>query len=250
MLRSLLLRGMLVGVIAGLLAFAVASLLGEPQVQAAINFEEQQAAKAAAVPAAVDSEIVSRATQRTGGLLAGTVAIGVALGGLFALVFAWAYGRVGSRSVRLTSAAVALAAFVTVTVVPFTKYPANPPAVSNPDTLDQRTVLFVAMIAISIAAFVAAIRIRRQLIARLGPWNASIAAAGAFIVLIVVAQLLLPPVHEMPSGFPADVLYRFRLASVGISATLWTVLGLGFGMTAERLLTRAERRPAVAPAGA
>ena len=248
MLRSLLVRGMLVGVIAGLLAFAVASVLGEPQVQAAINFEEQQAAKAPA-PAAVDSEIVSRATQRMGGLLAGTVAIGVALGGLFALVFAWAYGRVGSRSVRVTSAALALAAFVTVTVVPFTKYPANPPAVSNPDTLDQRTVLFVAMIAISIAAFVAAIRIRSQLIARLGRWNASIAAGGAFIVLIVVAQLLLPAVHEMPSGFPADVLYRFRLASLGISATLWTVIGIGFGMTAERLLTRIDRRLAAAPAG-
>ncbi|MFP5364925.1 MAG: CbtA family protein [Thermoleophilia bacterium] len=235
MVRSLLIQGMLVGVLAGLLAFGVASVIGEPQVQAAIDFEARQTPPSAS---AADTELVSRATQRTGGLLAGTVAMGVALGGLFALVFAWAYGRASRRSARVTSAALALAAFVTVTVVPFTKYPANPPAVSNPDTLDRRTVLFLAMIAISIAALVAATRIRRQLLTRLGDWNATLAAAIAFVALVAAAQLIMPAVHEMPAGFPADVLYRFRLASVGVSATLWAVLGIGFGITAERLVAR------------
>jgi predicted cobalt transporter CbtA len=123
-----------------------------------------------------------------------------------------------------------------VTLVPFTKYPANPPTVGNPDTIDRRTILFVAMICISLLAFVAAARIRRGLLPRLGAWNAATVAALAFVVIVAVAQLVLPPVHETPAGFPADVLYRFRLASLGINAVLWTTIGLGFGLLAERAL--------------
>jgi hypothetical protein len=62
-----------------------------------------------------------------------------------------------------------------------------------------------------------------------------------------VAQLILPAVHETPRGFPADVLWRFRVASLGINATLWTTIGLGFGVAAERLLAaRAPARASVA----
>jgi len=243
MIRPLLVRGMLVGLAAGLLAFAFAFVFGEPQVQHAIDFEDHLA-RINHEPA--DAEIVSRGIQRTLGLLTGTVVMGVALGGLFSLVFAWAYGRIGAMSPRLTSAVLALGAFVTVTVVPFTKYPANPPTVGNPDTIDKRTVLFVTMIAITILAAVAAGRIRRQLVPRLGAWNAALVAVAAFVVLVAIAELVLPAVHETPAGFPADVLYRFRLASLGINLTLWTTIGLGFGAAAQRLIEPAEARRAVA----
>ena len=177
--------------------------------------------------------------------------MGVALGGLFALVFAWAYGRIGPYGARLTAAVLALGAYLTVIVVPFTKYPANPPATGAPETIGSRTGLFVAMISISIVAVVAASRIRRQALPRLGAWNASIVAAASFVVLIVVAQLVLPTVDEIPAGFPADVMWEFRLASLAISATLWAAIGLGFGAAAERLLassvaSRAARAPASA----
>ena len=153
MVRPLLVRGMLAGLAAGLLAFAFAYAFGEPQVQAAIDFEEHLA-RLAHEPAA--TEEVSRGIQRTLGLLTGIVLMGIALGGVFALLFAWAYGRIGPLGARATAALLALGAFVTVTFVPFTKYPANPPTVGNPDTIDRRTVLFVAMICISLLAFVAA----------------------------------------------------------------------------------------------
>jgi hypothetical protein len=248
MVRPLLIRGMLVGLVAGLLAFAFAYIFGEPQVQHAIDFEEQLA-RLAHEPA--EAELVSRGTQRTIGLLTGTTLVGIALGGTFSLVFAWAYGRIGALSARTTAAVLALGAYVTITLVPFTKYPANPPTIGNPATIGRRTVLFFAMIAITILTLVAAARIRRQLLARFGAWNASILAVGAFVAVIVVVQLVLPGVHETPKGFPADVLWRFRIASLGINATLWTTIGLGFGVAAERLLAaRAPRETARAPAPA
>jgi hypothetical protein len=241
MIRPLLVRGLLVGLGAGLLAFAFAFVFGEPQVQHAIDFEDHLA-RINHEPA--EAELVSRGIQRTLGLLTGTVVMGVALGGLFALVFAWAYGRIGAMSPRLTSAVLALGAFLTVTVVPFTKYPANPPTVGNPDTIDKRTVLFITMIAITVLAAIAAGRIRRHLLPRLGAWNAAIVAVAAFVVVVAVAELVLPAVHETPPGFPADVLYRFRLASLGINLTLWTTIGLGFGAAAQRLIEPSAARPA------
>lgn len=56
----------------------------------------------------------------------------------------------------MTAAVLALAGYIAVFVVPFTKYPANPPSIGNPDTIARRIELYVAMIAISILAAVAA----------------------------------------------------------------------------------------------
>jgi hypothetical protein len=247
MVRSLLIRGMLVGAGAGLLAFAFAVVFGEPQVGHAIDFESHLA-QLHHEPEG--PEVVSRGVQRTWGLLTGTLAMGTALGGLFALAYAWAYGRIGNFSARGTAALLALAAYLTIVVIPFTKYPANPPTVGNPDTIGRRTVLYFLMIIISVAAAIAASRIRRQLLPSLGPWNAAIAAFAAFVVVIAVAELLLPAFHETPAGFPADVLYRFRLASLGINATIWLTLGLGFGAAADRLLNPVARKVPAAAAAA
>jgi len=235
MIRSLLMRGMLVGLAAGLLAFPVAYSLGEPPLQAAIDFEERSAARSG-LPAAAGPDVVSRGTQSTIGLLTALAVMGVALGGLFALVFAWAYGRIGAFSARLTAVVLALGAYLTITVVPFLKYPATPPATGTPETLGTRTGLFVAMITISLVAVIAAGRIRRELLPRLGPWNAAIAAGACFVGLIVIAQIVLPAVDKTPAGFPADVMWEFRLASLAISLTFWATIGLGFGAAAERLL--------------
>jgi hypothetical protein len=238
MVRSLLIRGMLAGLLAGVVAFAFAYAFGEPQLDKAIAYEERQAA-GHHEPAGAAT--VSRDVQSTLGLLTGTVAIGAALGGLFSLVFAYAYGRVGLPGARTMSAMLAVAAFVTVSLVPFTKYPPLPPAVGSPDTVDQRTVLFGAMIAISMIALFAATRIRVNFVDRMGPWNAALLAGASFIALIGLAQLILPEVRETPADFPADVLFEFRLVALGVSAVMWLTIGLAFGAAVDRLLAPVSR---------
>jgi predicted cobalt transporter CbtA len=244
MIRSLLIRGMLVGAVAGVLAFVFALIFGEPQVQHAIDFEEALS-RAAHEPE--EAALVSRGVQRGSGLLVGMVVMGVALGGIFSLVFAWCYGRLGSFGARTTSALLALAAFLTITLIPFTKYPSNPPAVSADDTISKRTWLYFAMIAISVLAFIAAGRIRRAALERTGAWNATILAGVGLVAIIAVAQLILPAVHETPATFPPEVLYRFRLASLGINGLLWVGIGLGFGAAAERVLAATAPRRTTAP---
>lgn len=242
MIGALLVRGMLVGIVAGLLAFAFARLVGEPEIERAIAFESgmQHAASTGmpgmAMTAAIDAEepLVSRAVQRGAGLLTGVVIYATAFGGLFALVFAFAQGRSGIADPRTLSALLALAAFVAVTLVPALKYPANPPAVGLEETIGWRTELFFAMLAASLAAMGCAVALARRLATRLGVWNAGLIAAAAFLLIVAVVQLLLPDINEVPDGFPAVLLWRFRLAAFGTQLVMWTVLGLGFGWLTER----------------
>ncbi len=198
MVGSLLLRGMLVGLLAGIIAFGFARVFGEPQVDRAIAFEEQMSHAHAhdqagqAHEAEPEEELVSRETQAGLGLFTGLVVYSAAAGGIFALVFAFVYGRVGRLSPRATAALLALAAFVSIVLVPDIKYPANPPAVGNPDTIGMRTELFFIMLAISVAALALAVVLARRLSGRYGAWNAAIIAGAAFIVVIAVVQYLLP----------------------------------------------------------
>ncbi len=98
---------------------------------------------------------------------------------VFALVFAFAYGRVGRLGVRATSVLLALAAFVAVVLVPQIKYPANPPAVGSPETIGIRTGLFFIMLVLSLAAMAAVVMLARRLWASHGGWNATLIAGAA-----------------------------------------------------------------------
>jgi Probable cobalt transporter subunit (CbtA) len=256
MMRTLLIRGMLVGVLAGLLSFGVARVLGEPQVDRAIAYEEQMDAGHAAGAAGAGhqhgasaaehdhgaAEAGSRDTQRGIGLLTATLVYGAALGGLFAIVFGFAYGRVGPWDAKTTALLLALAAFITLYFVPTLKYPANPPAVGSDGTIVYRTQLFFAMIALSVAAMIVAIMVAKALAATRGAWDATLIGAAVFIGLMVLAGMLMPALDEVPADFPATVLAQFRAASLAIQATLWATLGLVFGRVAASVLQEAPQR--------
>src|SRR5579871_2141948 len=138
MVRALLVKGMLAGSLAGLLASGFAWIFGEPQIELAIGFEHHLSHMAGR-QMGDEPALVSRAVQSTIGLLTGVVVYGAALGGLFALGFAYADGRIGRLSPRGTAALLAAVGFVAVILVPQLKYPASPPAVGAADTIGART---------------------------------------------------------------------------------------------------------------
>ena len=232
-IHHLIIRGMLVGIVAGLLAFGFAKVFGEPQVDRAIAFEAS-----GAKGEAPETALVSREVQASLGLLTGVVVYGSALGGLFAIAFAFCYGRFTALSVKSLAAVIALLGFIAVYVVPYLKYPANPPSVGEAATIGMRTGLYFSMIAISLIAMVAAFSLKRLSETRLGCWNATVMGAVAFLILIGIAQFALPSLNEVPAEFPASTLWQFRLASLGIQAVLWAVIGLLFGELTDRSLHR------------
>src|SRR5580698_8122738 len=229
---SLLWRGMVVGFVAALLAFGILKVVGEPAVDRAIAFEsamDEAKAKAehdAAVakgenppPYEEEPELVSRPVQGGIGLFTGVTTYSIAFGGLFALAFS---------------------GFIAVYAVPILKYSANPPSIGNPDTIGLRTAIYFGMILLSLGSMIVAWNVRGRLIDQLGAWNATIVAAAVFLVAVVIFALVMPPLDETPEGFPAVVLWQFRMASLGAQAILWTVLGLGFGAWVERDFAQAR----------
>jgi predicted cobalt transporter CbtA len=254
MTGTLLVRGMLVGILAGLLCFTFLKFVGEPQVDRAIAFESEldaarakaaaQAAIAKGVPAPkeeAEPELVSRSVQAGIGLFTGVMVYNTAVGGLFALAFALANGRIGDFGPRATAALLSALALIAVHLVPGLKYPANPPSVGDPATIGLRTGLYFTMIAVSLAAMITAGMLRLRLLARYGEWNAFLIAAGTYLIVMVVVGLALPPIDEVPAEFPAGVLWRFRIASVGSQLIMWTTLGLVFGALTERAMNLQTR---------
>jgi predicted cobalt transporter CbtA len=236
---QLLLRGMLAGFLAALLAFSFAKIVGEPQVDRAIAFEEQHSAAEKAPGAVEEPELVSREVQAGLGLLTGVAVFGTALGGLFALAFAFASGRLLKFPPRTTAIVIAAVGFLTLYIVPYLKYPANPPAVGAEDTIGYRTQLYFTMMVFSAAALAIAVALGRALSASLGTWNATVAGALAYIVLVAIAAYALPTINDVPNDFPADLLWKFRVASFGVQAILWGTIGLALGTLVERGQARA-----------
>jgi predicted cobalt transporter CbtA len=224
---------MLVGVVAGLLVFAFARWIGEPQVERAIAFET---AADQAKGEAPEPEMVSRRVQKSAGLLTGTLVFGAAVGGLFGLAFAFAYGRIWEMGPRALSAVLAGLGYVAIVLVPNLKYPANPPAVGNAETIGVRTGAYFLLIACSIATMVFSLQMRRRFAKRFGEWNGSLLAAALFVVVVSVVAHFLPVVDEVPAGFPVTLMWKFRVAALEIQAVLWGTLGLGFGWLTEREL--------------
>jgi predicted cobalt transporter CbtA len=253
--RNFLVRGLLAGLIAGLLAFAVAYTVGEPQVDAAIAVEEKVAAHEAAhaenPPADghthdhedADDTVVSRDTQSTWGLATGTLAVGITLGGVAGLVSAFAVGRIGRLRPSQSTALVALVGFVAVSLVPFVKYPATPPAVGNENTIGPRTIEYFSMLGISVLAAIGAVLLARRLLDSLGAYRTILVAAGAYLFVVILAGVLLPAVNEI-GDFPGDTLWSFRVASLLTLATMWA----GIGVVLTGLVGRLYEREASAAA--
>jgi predicted cobalt transporter CbtA len=240
--RAFLVRGLLIGLLAGFATFTVAFFVAEPHIQAAINVEEAHAAAeehAAATdePAGhtheEDGIVVSRHNQRTWGLLTGTLSMGIAFGGLVALVAAGVVGRIGTLSATQSTALFALLGWACVVFVPFLKYPASPPAVGNPDTIGSRTGWFFLFVGISLLVAIASTVLAQRIWEKAGAFPAVVTGVAVYVAVMVVVGQVLPTVNEL-GDFPADTLWYFRRASLIVTGSMWAVIGV--------LLTGAIRR--------
>ena len=191
------------------------------------------------------------------------------MGALFAVVFVLVHRRYGETlKPRVIGVIIAAAAFLGIYMVPYLKYPGNPPGIGHPATIHARGNLYLGMVAVSIVSLIAAFFLARYLASRWGGWNGSIATGITFVAWMAIIMAIFPSLGSLHSnvvqfghfatetpqplmnahgqiaypGFPADVLFKFRLYSVLDQLILWSTLGLTFGLLAERALA-----PATAP---
>jgi len=156
----LLRRGLLIGLLAGFVAGGFAFVFGEPRVQDAIDIEAAASARASAAPVlgSVSDWAVGRPEQRAG-LFLGSMLYGACVGALFTLAFALVRGRGAARDDWQLSTRLAAGLFAALVLVPFLKYPANPPGVGDPDSFAERTWLYLAMLVTGGFSLLAAARV-------------------------------------------------------------------------------------------
>lgn len=236
MIAPYLRRGMAAGLLAGLLAGLFAFLLGEPSVDGAIQIEEA-AAEQQGEEVQHGEEIFSRSTQKIG-LFFATGLFGVTAGGLFGMTYAYFRGRLAAGSEWSRSLSLAGAVFAGAFLIPFVKYPANPPAVGDPATIGDRTASYLAMVALSLIVVLAAWYAARRLRERGTDTPVRQLAVGLGLVVAVGTLFLALPAAPDPGGFPSGLLWSFRLSSLGTQLVFWTGLGVVFGLLCERTSRR------------
>jgi predicted cobalt transporter CbtA len=96
-------------------------------------------------------------------------------------------------------------------------------------------------VAISVIAALTAVLVGRRLAARVGCWSAALAGVAGYLLVCGVAIGLLPRFDEVPTDFPASVLYDFRTGSFATQLALWAVLGVVLAELAHRLVHRSGR---------
>jgi hypothetical protein len=226
MITSYLRRGMAAGLLAGLLAGLFAFFIGEPFVDQAIRLE-------AATADGHSEEIFSRATQKVG-LYFATGLFGVTVGGIFGLAYAYFSSRLASETDWIRSLSLTAAIFTGAFLIPFVKYPANPPTVGDPATVGDRTASYFAMIVLSMLAVLVAWQIAKILRERKVTAPVRHLSVGLGLVLAVTVLFVKLPAAPDPGGFPAELLWDFRLSSLGTQFVFWTGLGVNFGLLCER----------------
>ncbi len=232
MIASYLRRGMAAGLLAGLLAGLFAFFFGEPSVDQAIWLEEA-AASQQGEEFQQGEELLSRSTQKIG-LFFATGLFGVAVGGVFGIAYAYFRGRLASGSEWNRSLSLAGAIFAGAFLIPFVKYPANPPTVGDPATIGSRTASYLAMIALSLLVVLAAWYAAHVLRARGTGAPVRQLMVGLGVAVAVGALFLALPAAPDPGEFPSGLLWNFRLSSLGTQLVFWTGLGVVFGLLCEQ----------------
>jgi putative cobalt transporter subunit CbtA len=187
-LKGFLLRGLAAGAAGGLVAALFIRIVTETQIGFALQFED---ATGLGGPPGEPAEF-TRTTQFFGGMLAAII-YGAILGVVLAVAVAALHHRIAAHNEFGRVARVAGAVFVAVVLIPGLKYPPNPPTVGNPDTIGERTRLFLSLMGASIV-FVFAAWFLWEYLSQRGVDGAPrfMAVAGAFGLVVTLAFVLWP----------------------------------------------------------
>jgi putative cobalt transporter subunit CbtA len=227
-----ILRGALSGVIAGVLGFVFVRIFAEPFINKAIAYESGHedilAAlnKAAGRAVAPDGpEIFPRTIQSTIGVASGIIAFSAAMGALIAVAYLVMHGRFNVRPRNLVWL-IAGFGFLGVYLLPFVKYPANPPAVGHMFTIGTRSELYLSLVACSLVLLCLAAYLARKLAPRFGWVTAVVLSAMAFLVVYGVIIGLLPSLGNLPANVAATDQFGYARAATETPQPITNILSI------------------------
>ena len=225
------------GAVAGTILAIINLGLVEPYIDQAIAIEVQNSIASGEKVDLV--EIADYRVWQKGGAIAAGAVYGIAVSALFGIVFA--YGRKSLPGDNGKKKALFLAGvlwFVLYLMVAI-KYPANPPAVGDPETIYYREGLYIAYLAISgVTALVLAF-----------VWNRVQMKSKKIVLPLIYAGIMIAAYIGMPSNpdeitISMELIQTFRILTAFTIGIFWGILGILFGSLWDRFIPRQETRMA------
>ena len=223
------------GFVAGTIHGAVNLAIVEPYLDEAIGIENQalfESGEAEDTPQFWVEYNSYRDWQKSGQLLAGGI-LGMSIGALFGIVFAYSRNSLPKGHTVKKTFALAAIMWLVIFLIPFLKYPANPPTVGEADTVILRQTLYLLFIAISGFSAVGFSRLYKKL------ENKKYLAVVGYAVFITAVFFIMPPSPDEVTA-PMDLVNGFRTMSVMAVTIFWIAEAIILGLLWQKYRTKLD----------
>jgi predicted cobalt transporter CbtA len=213
------------GAIAGTILGLINQLLVEPYIDQAIEIEVQNTV-ASGEPVDLDELVQYRLWQKGGEIVAGTI-LGTSISALFGIVYVYSRDSLPGSNNKKKGLILAGIMFFVIFLIPALKYPANPPAVGDPETIEYRESLYIGMLVIS--GFTAlGVAILYRSLGQNRKESRKIIVPAIYAVIVAFAFVVLPN-NPDEVAISADLLMNFRIVTTVTMGIFWGALGILLG---------------------
>ena len=220
---------LLAGAIAGTTLGAINQVAVEPYIEQAIELEMRNTAQSGQVINPAEFAAY-RLWQKGGEIIAGTI-LGLSIGSLYGIVFAYTRSSISGTNNKKKALIVASIMWFVLFLMPALKYPPNPPAVGNPETIYDRQSLYVAFLAISGFSALGLAFLYRKIASS----NTKKAIIPSAYAAIMAGAYLAMPANPDPINAPIDLVIGFRITSGITISMFWALLGVIFAAFWDKL---------------
>ena len=219
------------GVIAGIILAFLNLGIVEPTIDKAIALEVQK--QVSSGNNVNMSELIDYRYWQKGGAFAGGAIYGAGLASLFGVVFVFARNRLPGKNNKQKAIVLAGIMWFVLFLMVALKYPANPPAVGDPETIYYRETLYVGYIMISgfAALGMALIWIRTRM-------NSKRIIIPLMYAVIMVTAYAVMPSNPDKIEISMDLIQTFRALSAITIGVFWGILGIVFGSLWDKFLSK------------
>jgi predicted cobalt transporter CbtA len=213
------------GAIAGTILGLINQILVEPYIDQAIAIEVQNTV-ASGESVDVDELVQYRLWQKGGEIVAGTI-LGTSISALFGIVYIYSRDSLPGSNNKKKGLILAGIMFFVIFLIPALKYPASPPAVGDPETIEYRESLYTTMLVISGFAALSVAILYRSL-GQTRRESRKIIVPTVYAVIIALAFVVLPA-NPDEIIIPSNLLMNFRIVSAITMGIFWGILGILLG---------------------
>ena len=217
---------LLSGCFAGTIYGTLNLIIVEPYLDDAINIENQNLFSSGEEidgPQFWVEYYEYRSWQKGGQILAGAI-LGTSIGSLFGIVYALSKKSLPSRNNIGKTLILAGLMWFTLFVIPFLKYPANPPTVGDGETVVLRGILYLTLIAVSGFLAIGFYQIFKRLKAK----NRILPIIGYGVLISIVFFVMPENPDEISTSM--ELVNGFRVVAFLTGTVFWFTLALFLGV--------------------